>query len=612
MGISWSSNTNSTSIEKTVDLESNEVEVNYNYDDLEPKILFEMIRSMNPKKLDLTNFKDLTKDVQIENTRLIPMCIELYKKLEKVLPEYVPDKTTTKRKYKVKFTKPEFKVEDLIARNDAQITSEFDPNVIEDLMALYKDLESKYPYNCNLISLEEYNESFKEFDNKSDMIGLNKNVLGHFTDYHKRLLINAFNRIFKNEEQAIALMKATFIFKGTGKNQLDKTMIGNYREIGVIPIITNHFHRILSLRLNNHLIRNGFLNTTIQKGGVQGQTNPLVQQILKVKTSIKHARMHSKKLALLFLDIKNAYGSVNRHAMFAILEKFQVDPNFIAYLRNYYNNLEYYVQTKEITSPMLKWKEGLTQGDPLSGTLFNMVFTYVLNYIDILYKETYGYELSENIKLLLLAFVDDVAVATNSVEHAISVFIELEKVCRLIGLTFGKPKCFLMLINHPEFENVNEYQGFQIKKTVKYLGAYINSDGESEENFGEFQKMLYARMKKLAESKKMTNEEKFMEFNKVILPKVNMTMRFMYDVSDEKKAFVRSCINGLLKGFTEKRVKFSSFETDMFEIDDEIVKAIISDNVDAQYYKSMKTFEYKDEGIDVKELNYNEVNDLDL
>lgn len=583
----------------------------YEYDDMDDDALIAMIRKLPLVKLDYSSIKDKSKDIELNNIRLIPMCVELYQKLVIALPKYVAP-TEVKRKLtckKLPYVKPEFTSADIIKRNAEQVIFESTEENRQILKNLYVVLNGPIEYNVTPIKVNEFDEAFKSLEGNADMMGICRHILGSLLEHHKIRLINAFNNIYTNKCSEIFIGKATFIYKGAG----DKKEIASYREIVVIPTIINHFHRVLSLRLGNHLIQNKYLNTTIQKGGVLGQNNALLQQILKVKSAIRHATITGKPLVVMFLDIKNAFGSVCRKAMNVIMTKYNVDPVLMKYLETYYDNLQYYVQSKDIsTESCMKWKEGLMQGDPLSGSLFNMVFTYVLHYIDTLYKEQYGYEM-ENIKLLLLAFVDDVALTTTSIDYAMALFAELEKVCLLVGLRFNKAKCSMMLINIPcEQEQVN---GFAIRKTVKYLGAYIKDSGDHMESFKDFTKQLWNRMVRLDTSKALTSfQDKIICFNTTVLPYVNINLKFMYDINIDKKRKVINSLNHYLRKWSEGRIlKIVSFDNDFVKmLDDEVINKVVSMNTEAQYYDALINFEYSDEPFDsTKEVPYNKINELE-
>ena len=589
------------------------IDTNYDFDKLSDDELIKLIRSINVVKLDYSKIKDLTKTIELVNIRLIPMCVELYLKLSRTLPKYVaPEKKAAGYKKKFAYVKPEFTSNDVIEKNRKQKAYENTDENLGLLRNLYVVLEGPIKYNTTPIKNIEYDEAFRSFEGSTDMMGMCRHILGCLLDHHKTRLINAFNNIYTGKDTSVFIGRATHIYKG---DPLDKKDIMSYREIVVIPVIINHFHRILSLRLSNHLIQNKYLNTTIQKGGVLGQNNSLLQQIMKVKSAIKYAKLNNKPLCIMYLDIKNAFGSVCRKAMRVIMEKYYVDPVMIKYLENYYDNLKYYVQNKDVTTEScVMWKEGVVQGDPLSGTIFNMMFTYILHYIDTLYKDMYGFEM-ENIKLLLLAFVDDVALVTNSVEHALTLFEQLERMCKLIGLIFSRPKCSMMLINIPYDTNTNKVGEFNVRTTVKYLGAYINSAGDHIDSFKSFCGQLLNRMNTLNNSKVLTTfEDKMKAFTMTVLPYININLKFMYDIPVERKRKVINSLNHFLKLWANgKTLKIVNFDEEMVKIvDDEIVAKVIQMNGDKQYYDAFIQFEYTDCAIDTnKELSYTELANLE-
>lgn len=571
------------------------------YDDYPKDLLISKLRSLSTIPYDkkkysylIHNLSTFIKDVELHNIKLIPMYIELAEALINIsntitIPDTINPISVPSIKKKP-FIKPEFKEEDILLKNASQTVPELSLSIFRctNIKELYEPIipTAPIPFNSNPITLYEFMDSFRSFEGNKDMFGIDRSIIGHLTDYHKQRFINAFNNIYKNQTSSTPIGRVTYKHKSG-----DKKDIMNFREFVVMPLLINHFHRILGIRLSNYLIQNKYLNTNIQKGSVLGQNNSLLQQIIKVKSAIKHAKINNKPLAVLFLDIKNAYGSIDRMTIKTILDLYLVDPEFSSYIQNYYDNFECYVQSKDLsTSSTFKWKEGLPQGDPLSGVLFNMVFTHVLNYIDTRYKELYGYEMNA-IKLLLLAYVDDLVLLTNSIEPIIFLFSELERVCDLVGLKFGIPKCALMLVN---IDHVDTFGPFTVKNNVKYLGANINNDGDTSVCFKEFRRLLYGRLMALDARDK--DGDKIRIFTVELLPWINWMLKTMYDISIAKKGSVVSMINTFLIKWDNKKIKMVSFEKDMVELlDDDVVKTIIEHKTDG-YYEDLVAFTFKDEG----------------
>jgi len=500
---------------------------NFYLDNLSKDELVEYLSKLEIKKHDLSNFQNLVDDIELENTKLIPMMLEYYSKLKEKVPIniYNPNKNIDvfKLMKKKNRTLPRFSQEQLV-KQDRQL------DFLNEDLNLYDVEQPIFPFKTGNISIFEYMEAFKNPENTISLCGISKKMLQCSPTYHKTRIINCYNKLYSGMwDDSISFGRTTYEYKGKGP----KNNIKSFREIMLIPASINHFHRILALRLYNYLDKNNYIDTNIQKGGIRGLKYGLAEQIIKVRESIKDANTNKKKLFVLFLDVSNAFGSLNRKRLTEILKKYYVDENIINYINKYYDELEFYSKTNEWTSNLIKWKDGLIQGCPLSQILFVTSLNYILKYLDNKFKNTMGYQINDCTKILFNAFVDDISILSDNIDHLQEVYNNLKFLLSCLGLSINESKSGILKVNSKTTKNIDNIPYVSVKK---YLGEYLSDDGSNITNFKEFLKILNRKLY-ILDKEKVDNRTRVEFFAKIMVPVIQKKVAIMYDltINDYKK-----------------------------------------------------------------------------
>ena len=151
---------------------------------------------------------------------------------------------------------------------------------------------------------------------------------------------------------------------------------------------------------------NKYLNTNIQKAfmdGIPGCT----EHYIKLLTAIKEVRRKRKSLTVCWLDLANAYGSVNHNLIAFSLRHYHAPPQFCNMLEALYSGLKGSIVSQQWTTNSFNIGKGGFQGDPLSVLIFNTVMN---TYIDTIANsfQDYGYQISlSDHKINLLQYADD-------------------------------------------------------------------------------------------------------------------------------------------------------------------------------------------------------------
>ena len=114
-----------------------------------------------------------------------------------------------------------------------------------------------------------------------------------------------------------------------------------------------------------------------------------------------------KALAVCWLDLANAYGSVQHDLIRYSLEHYHAPQQMVAAVSNLYQGLVGIVRTKEWSTEPFPMQIGVYQGDPLSVIIVNTVMNTLVDTISQSHQQL-GYSLTKSIhRCNLLQYADD-------------------------------------------------------------------------------------------------------------------------------------------------------------------------------------------------------------
>ena len=119
--------------------------------------------------------------------------------------------------------------------------------------------------------------------------------------------------IWRKEKVPEEWQKAEGIFTPKEKDSKD---ISQFRTISLLNVEGKIFFSVLSKRLTNYLLKNNYVDTSVQKGGVPGFSG-CIEHTSAISQLLREARVNKSDLTVVWLDLTNAYGSISHQ----ILEK---------------------------------------------------------------------------------------------------------------------------------------------------------------------------------------------------------------------------------------------------------------------------------------------------
>ena len=301
--------------------------------------------------------------------------------------------------------------------------------------------------------------------------GFTYGILRHLPSTH-HFLATLYSRIIIDSPAPPELWQSSNVSLIYKRN--DTANPKNFRMIALTSIVGKLFHQIISDRLLEFLIANGYINPAVQKAFIKNingtiEHNQLLQEI------ITNARRHNKTCHITFFDLKDAFGSISHSLIDHVLSRYQIPANIKGYINNLYSNISGTVTGPGWNSTRFPFKRGVFQGDPLSPTIFICVFNPLLEYL--LSEQKHGYHLPKDTPIISTPFADDFnVITTNSRTHQ-RILNNVEKYASTMNLNLEPTKCKSLSICSGLSKVV------QFKLSTLCIDSIINSPEKFPNNF---------------------------------------------------------------------------------------------------------------------------------
>jgi hypothetical protein len=272
----------------------------------------------------------------------------------------------------------------------------------------------------------------------------------------------------------------------------------NYRPISLLDVTgkvyVNVLHNRIRAQLNSLLLeaQHGF-----RPGRGTGEA------LFSLRRVTELARDFGKPMYAAFVDLKAAFDSVNRPALWRLLQARGVAPKLVELITDLYEGGQVRVAAGGCTSAPFQVHTGVRQGCPMSPTLFNTYMDFIARLTAAQCQQQgvrgYGFAYRVNGQLvypphaadkvahmLMLLYADDlVLMAADSSElaRALSIF---EATAAVWGLQLNYAKTKAMVLSHesrmPPQPPPIQLQHGQVQYTSEfvYLGSKLGGDGSQQ------------------------------------------------------------------------------------------------------------------------------------
>ena len=317
--------------------------------------------------------------------------------------------------------------------------------------------------------------------------GFSNKFIKHFWDLFKTPLLKYANACYENGNLSSDFRRAKIrLIPKKGNPQ----MLKNWRPISLLNCFYKCISRVIATRLKKYMDK---LTPTAQKG--YSKTRMCQEVLLSVVDTIANCKSNKKRGAVLSLDIRKAFDTINHQYLEKVYDFFNLGPcikRWLALLGT--NRQACIILEDDLCTEYFDLERGNAQGDNISP------FTFNLGYQILLFKLQYDLQidsivpepdipgshppLHENVSTdipRVYGLADDATVLTTMQVNSLRRVKEiLEEFGTLSGLECNVEKTTLMQIgsNLPIEPEIVEL-GFDIQNNVTLLGLIIENDSNN-------------------------------------------------------------------------------------------------------------------------------------
>lgn len=171
------------------------------------------------------------------------------------------------------------------------------------------------------------------------------------------------------------------------------------------------FFSIVAKGISAFVTSNNYVNTSAQKGGISSFSGCL-EHTSVITQLIREARVNNSKLAVVWLDLTNAYGSIPHTVIEYAMDHYHIPDKVKALVKSYYSNLRLRFSTPDFTTDWIRVERGNITGCTVSVILLVLDMNLILTAAE---QETRGPKTVSGTRMPAnRGFMDDITITTET------------------------------------------------------------------------------------------------------------------------------------------------------------------------------------------------------
>ncbi len=249
----------------------------------------------------------------------------------------------------------------------------------------------------------------------------------------------------------------------------------NYRGITISSCLSKVFITIMHDRLYDFLEDNNVMSREQIGFKRKARTS---DHIFVLKTIIDKLKRSRKKLYACFIDLRKAFDTVWREALFYKLSKVGISSKFIKLVQSLYVSTQSCVRYNDYYTDFFAPQIGTRQGCILSPTLFNLYLNDLPNTLLDNESDIYPVQIW-NIKVSLLMYADDMVLLSTSATGLQNSLNILSSYLDKWNLTVNTKKSKVMVFNSRSLKDTFKYKSDVLENVndYTYLGLILHKSG---------------------------------------------------------------------------------------------------------------------------------------
>ena len=331
-----------------------------------------------------------------------------------------------------------------------------------------------------------------------------------------------------------------------------------FRTISLLNIEGKIFLAVLAKRMTTYMLNNKYIHIAVQKGGVPGVSG-CVEHTSVLTQIIREAKEMKGELAVIWLDLANAYGSMPHKLVQLTLQRYHVPEKIRQLLESYFDRLELRFTVQNFTTAWQRLEVGIVTGCTVSVILFSAAMNLMVKSVE---KMSRGPWMRAGVRQPpVRAFMDDMTVSTKTIIEARWTLKEIEDIIHWARMKIKPTKSRSLVlkkgkISEQKFQIGDEIIPTVSEKPVKCLGKYFDDTLGDTRNVSDTTKQLDTWMTTIDKSA-LPGKYKAWIYQHGVLPRVLWPL-LVYDVPMTTVEAMERLASGYLRRWLAVPRSFSS------------------------------------------------------